>query len=89
MYGRLFQLGISLVIAGVLIGCKTPAPVQTKDHPDPLCHSKIPIEGQPHDAEAAVRVDPQPPPFPNSQGGVIVRQRAPLGTPQPLQAGLE
>jgi hypothetical protein len=91
MRGRLFQLGVFLVAAGVLIGCKTPGPVQTKEHPDPLIVSKKPIEGRAHNAdpEEIVRVDPQAPLIPNQPGGAIVRRRAPLGTPQPLQAGLE
>ena len=91
MHGRLFQLGGVLIVAGVLIGCKTTNTAQDPKHPDPLCCSKKPIEGKPHDAdtEATVRVDPQPPPIPNTQGGAIVRQRVPLGTPSPLPVGVE
>jgi hypothetical protein len=91
MRGRFFSLAVFLVTASVLIGCKTPGPVQTKDHPDPLIVSKKPVEGRAHNGnpEEIVRVDPQAPSIPNQSGGAIVRQRAPLGTPQPLQAGLE
>ena len=92
MYGKLFQLGVSLMIAGVLVGCKTPGPIQKKEQPDPLILSKKPIEGRADHAapEEFVRVDPQPPAIPNQPNTAIVRQpTAPLGTPQPLRAGLE
>lgn len=90
MYGRLFQLGVPLLLAGVLIGCKTTPPVQKKEQPDPLIMSRKPIEGRADRAAADdfVRVDPPPPPIPNQLGTAIVRQPAKLGTPQPLQAGL-
>jgi hypothetical protein len=73
--GRVFQLGVSLMLAGALIGCKTTPPPQPKDRPDPLLHSKVPIEGQAHDvdAEATVRVNPLPPPIPNQPNSAIVQ----------------
>ena len=84
MRGKLFQLSVGLLVAGVLSGCKTPAPLHdNKEHPDPLCVSKKPVEVRALDAvpEPVVRIDPQPPPIPTQPGSTIVRHRVPLGAP--------
>jgi hypothetical protein len=86
MHGRLLHLGVGLVVIGMLIGCRTtPPPNPPKDQRDPLFNSKKPIEGRADEvaADATVCVDPPPPPIPNQQGSAVVRQRVPLGPPQP------
>jgi hypothetical protein len=91
MRRKILQLGVVLVAAGVLAGCKTAGPVHTKEHPDPLLHCHKPIEGKARETkpDSVVRIDPPPPPIPTEPGSAIVRQRAPLGMQQPLQAGLD
>src|SRR3954468_15149276 len=93
MGGKLRQLGAVLLAAGVLAGCKSNHALQDQKYPDPLCKCHKPVEGKPRDAdpeaEATARLDPPPPPVPAREGSALVRQRAVLVPPRPLQAGLD
>jgi hypothetical protein len=91
MCGKLWRLGVIVLAAGVFAGCKTNNTVQNTKPPDPLCRCKIPVEGKPRDADAEVttHLDPPPPPLPGREGGIVVRQPAPLGAPRPLQVGFD
>ena len=91
MWLTIRRLGVLVLAAGVLAGCKTSTAVQPRPQNDPLCCSKKPVEGKPREADPEVlgRLDPPPPPVPTREGGVIVRQRVPLGAPLPLPVGYD
>jgi hypothetical protein len=89
MCKQLWRLGVIVVAAAVLAGCKTnTSQVHDKPHPDPLFDCRKPLEGKPHDADAqaATRIDPQPPPVPGHDDAAIAHKPAMLGAPQVLQA---
>jgi hypothetical protein len=64
----LWQIGLSVLLLGATLGC-TRSAVQQKPPPDPLLVTKKPVEGKPTSfkSEAAVRIDPPPPPYPARQ----------------------
>jgi hypothetical protein len=77
-------LAAALLAGGLVLGCKARPVVQQKQPPDPLLVSKKPLEGRPQDApEAAVRVDPLPPPPPGRERPYAAPPRIDLAADRP------